>query len=478
MTDKQASKGLAILILSSLLLLWELLYRLGLTDRTLFSHPIGTLKVLVDLGFLTKFTFVLIVVAFTSLLGGAIAVFLGFLIMRSVWVTQATLPSLRTGRWVPFLVYWALPIWPPQEGYHYDPIFWAWIATLAPIVLATCYSYLSARSIIGLGWRETRALVVRESFIQTLLISLVSQGLVSPYGWHQFFLPEGGELTVGYTALFLLVAFLFLLNLASRSSFNNTAATRATVLLNEVASRSRRSLWGGVLLGVICLIIWHLLSLFGFYPLISSPLDSLKAAYRLLAIGTGIPKADKTIWGDIGISLLEVTGGLILAGAAALLVCKRISTNSTFRSLVILLLPLTYVVPIVLPLFLFYWLLAIPSLPRVLGTASFPLQTTAGVAFLAFFPFVQALWGLRTLPLFCRILMAVDEALPFAVVAMFFGEVMHAVAGLGFFTLVARHLTHRVTEGIATSLISVALLVILSSTIRWIVKRHYFPTQS
>jgi ABC-type nitrate/sulfonate/bicarbonate transport system permease component len=73
--------------------------------------------------------------------------------------------------------------------------------------------------------------------------------------------------------------------------------------------------------------------------------------------------------------------------------------------------------------------------------------------------------------------MAIDNALPFAFVAMLFGELWAATAGLGFVMTVASA-TYQTNKGLAGFLITVFLLVALSTTVRWIVKRFYSVEKS
>ncbi|MBI4488709.1 MAG: hypothetical protein HY694_06455 [Deltaproteobacteria bacterium] len=452
-----------IFIIVGLLLLWELLYYWRLIDPVRFSHPIATIQVLgKSLG---GFTMMLLQLTFASLLGSGIGFALGGLITRSTWLTQAVLRFLRLGLWLPFLIYWPLPIWPPRENYKYDPIFWAWIATAAAVILSACYHHLTARFTLGLEWREARAQVVKAVILQSLFICVISQGWVSPYGWNWFLLPGQGEVAAVYTALVLLAVFVFLIGLVFQSDFEQTAAYRGMVVVREVASTSWRSLMGAIVFTIVCLVLWHLITR-PLYPylLIGTPLDVLSIGYRLLTEGTSFPDMDSTLWRHIGISLIEVLGGLFLGGVAGLVTFRGLSTHNTLKTWLLPFLPLTYVVPIVLPLIVIHWV----------GRYTGPWRITLGVALLTFFPFIHVLWGLRARPTLCRILLATDEALPFAFVAMIIGEAMNGVAGLGYFMVVARVTRNTVDAGLAASLLTVALFVILSASLRSLVKQTYF----
>jgi ABC-type nitrate/sulfonate/bicarbonate transport system permease component len=91
------------------------------------------------------------------------------------------------------------------------------------------------------------------------------------------------------------------------------------------------------------------------------------------------------------------------------------------------------------------------------------------VAAASFFPFAEILWGLRSAPLRDRILLALDHVLPYAFVGMLFGELWAATAGLGFFVVVARAMHNR-TEALATSLIALGLMTLISSVLKLAIK--------
>ena len=73
-------------------------------------------------------------------------------------------------------------------------------------------------------------------------------------------------------------------------------------------------------------------------------------------------------------------------------------------------------------------------------------------------------------------LLAVDNALPFAFVAMLFGELYAATAGTGFMITVASA-TYQTDRGFAGFLITLVLLVGLSSTLRFMAKKLYVPEE-
>ncbi len=372
-------------------------------------------------------------IIFSLVSGGIIGVAIGSLILYSSWLTQATLRFLHIGLWLPFLVIFAVP-----------ETFWLGIVA---VMLCTCYHYLAARSLLRLQGHDTRTYAVREGVLQALFISLISQIWVQSWLWF----------------IFPFVAFLGLVNWLFRSSFDVTAEMRATIRIEEVNTATWKSFWEAVLLMVVCLAIWQLFSASRFNFLRVSPFEPINAAYYLFMSGE--------IWGDIRLSLLEVVGGMVLGSSMALVVFALLSTTLTFRNFLFLLLPLTHIAPIVL--WLLVWVTWIVSLQDFL----FLWHKVIAVGCLTFFPFVQALWGLRERPLLYRVLMAIDDSLPIAFVTMCFGELYAATAGLGFMMTVASA-TGQTDKGLAGFLITLVLLVTLSSTLRWVVKRLYLSESS
>ncbi len=452
------------LVIVGLLLSWELLHYLEWIDSGRFSHPLGILPILGDRKFLRDFGVMLVQLAFASVVGGVAGAALGSLLLFSSWLTQAARRFLRVGLWLPFIFYWPLPIWPPGERDWFLPTVFVWLLTAGAVTLSTCYHFLSGRSTPGLEHHTTRGHVRNATILHALFITLISQLWLSSdtesYGWDWLAVPMWVGVTGAYGVLTFLVVLLFLLDRVFQFSFDRTAEVRGTLLTREVADRNWSSLGGAVLLSLLCLILWYLVSRWGFYPVVGSPVKTftqLPSLFRSTLVLS--PLLEGTIWRHLGVSLLEVCGGLIAAGGAASLVVRGMSMNSTFKTWMNLLLPLTYVAPMVLPLFVIYWF-------QLAGV----WQSTAGVAFLSFFPFVQVLWGLRDRPPLFRVLIAAAEALPFAFVAMIVGETLNAVAGLGFLILVAHTLSQTATA-LAVALLTFAVLTGLSSTLLWIAKR-------
>lgn len=82
---------------------------------------------------------------------------------------------------------------------------------------------------------------------------------------------------------------------------------------------------------------------------------------------------------------------------------------------------------------------------------------------------LQTSWAFREAPLLRRCLFAIDDALPIAFIAMLFGELYGAIAGLGFQVTVASA-TYQYQDGLGYFLIAAIFLAALSMILRFIVR--------
>src|SRR5207237_9765592 len=337
----------------------------------------------------------------------------------SSWLTIVSVRVLMIEFCLPFLIIFAV-----------SATFWL---SITAVSLCVGYHYLTARSLLRLERYEALTYSTREGALQALFIALISQIWVQSWLW--FIFPWSQQnARMGFGVLSVLVAFLGLVNWLFRSSFDVTAEMRATIRIEEVNTATSKYFLEAVLLMVVCLAIWQLFSASRFNFLRVSPFEPINAAYYLFMSGE--------IWGDIRLSLLEVVGGMVLGSSIALVVFSLLSTTLTFRNFLFLLLPLTHIALIVL--WLLVWATWIVSLQDFL----FLWNKVIAVGCLTFFPFVQALWGLREHPLLYRVLMAIDDSLPIAFVTMCFGELYGATAGLGFMMTVAGA-TYQYDKGLA-----------------------------
>lgn len=221
------------------------------------------------------------------------------------------------------------------------------------------------------------------------------------------------------------------------------------------------------------MIIWQLgfsLRYPQFYssPLVhGSPLDVAEAGYQLLS--------HSEIYGHVWLSLLEILGGTVLGGSMGLIAFTILSRIAgTFRRVLFFVLPLTYISPIVL--WIFSWLIVAQWFQPAPHFLNFWHKGIA-VGFLTFFAFTQTLWGLRDRPQPYRILLAIDDALPIAFVAMLFGELYGSTAGIGFMMTVASA-TYEIGKGLVGLMITVILLATLSFSVRSVARRLTFSGES
>jgi len=147
-----------------------------------------------------------------------------------------------------------------------------------------------------------------------------------------------------------------------------------------------------------------------------------------------------------------------------------LSHKAGFRKLMFPLLQLTHISAIVLWLIVFVvWL---NWFEQNRSNFIYFWHKVIAVGCLTFFTLFQALWGFRDRPIFYRILLAIDDALPIAFVAMVFGEAYAATQGLGFLIVVASA-TQQSDRAIAGCLVTFALMVGLSFVLRWTARKLY-----
>lgn len=450
--------SISILICS--LILWELLFYVGVVDPVRFSHPIAGIQASADPKFLRGFGLMLTQVIVAFLFGGGIGTVLGFLILRNGWLTLASIRCLRTGMWLPFVIYWALPMWNPREISVQQAFLFAFTVSSTAVALITCYQVIVAGSSLGLKWQVGLRHIARAAILQALLVTLIAQIWMMPHGWEwYFFSGQEGPTATLYAVFVFLVTLFFLLDKLLGLNFEQTAITRATILRSEIQNINYSSLLGSALITLALLIVWQFFGNSSFSPVISSPMGVLRAAWRFVTHSTVIPKEHSNLWSHIVRSLWEVLAGLVLSGGLSLLLYGMVSIRSNIRNYLFPIIPLTNITPIVLSVLIIIWF-------RLLGS----WQTVGGVALLSFFPFLQVLWALRDQPLLCRMLLAIDDSLPFAFIAMLFGEAMSAVGGLGFLMMFTHTNTNMTDEGLAVAVVTFALLIALSSAARVLAK--------
>jgi len=383
-------------------------------------------------------------IIFSFVSGSLIGVPIGALVLYSSWLTVSIRGFLRIALWFPLVTIFA----------GAAPI----MCGITAAMLCACYHYIASQSLLGLQPRQAWAYAAREVLLQVLLITLIAQIWVSHWQWFTFTIFLKAD--VGLEVFIVLAVLIGLIDWCFHSSFEPTADRRAAIQTQEINNEGLKTIFRFTLLAGGCLVIWQLLCVLGLN--VRQPYMVLTAAYYLISLGE--------IWGAIGLSLLEVIGGIILGGLVAQAVFMALSTESIFRKLLFSMLPLTHISAIVLWLVAFSW-----GGMRLPGFMYFSHKVIA-VGCVTFFPLVRALWGLRDRRSLYRILLAVDDALPIAFVAMAFGEAYAATQGLGFL-MVVENATGQGDKALAVCLVTFALMTGLSFAARWAAKMAYSPAE-
>jgi ABC-type nitrate/sulfonate/bicarbonate transport system permease component len=252
--------------------------------------------------------------------------------------------------------------------------------------------------------------------------------------------------------------FSFILHRIGGSTLEKTATLNGVTIVGQLREADWTSRLGAAILWALCFTLWYRLfvllrDIFAIAPL----REVTRAAHRLLTTGYVTASTQEPLWRDVAVSSQELAEGLLLTGIAGIIVVKllQFSADSTFRSSSFF--AATHTVPVLLAILSIAWI----------GVGHWFRATI--VAAVSLLPFVQSLWGLRDQALFSRILLALDNALPYAFVGMLFAQLFASTAGLGFLIVVMRAEGNR-TKALATSLITFGLLVVVSLALRLVAK--------
>jgi ABC-type nitrate/sulfonate/bicarbonate transport system permease component len=422
---------------------WDLVYFLGITDPEHLPHPFRIFRLTVDSELFRIFRSVLRQMIFLSLPGSVIGIAVAHGVLRNRRVTDVLLQFLRFAVWLPFLLLITLPS---------EMIVWA----VAAAVLFSCYNYLVARALLNCRGRDVINHVGRETILQLFFFFMLAQLLLFTF-WE--------SLNIGLQMLAMVAIFVAIVNWVFHSNFEASAHAREIVLEKQLERANRSSLIALIVIVIVCLLLWQAFSSLWFYghsvsPIAPvSPLGAFKAMRNMFESGE--------IWLDVKVSvLLEMFLGLVACCLMAFVVAA-ICISKPLRSALFFFLSFA-VVPTMLTAYSLAFTFLLP-LHSTIGV----WQTRVVVAFFTFYPFFQSWCAFRNQGRTFRILLALDDALPFAFVAMIYGERI-ATAGLGFEMIVAIA-TYQWDKAIAVFLITVGLLVCLSSCLRWIARRFYTP---
>jgi ABC-type nitrate/sulfonate/bicarbonate transport system permease component len=371
-------------------------------------------------------------------------VLVGSSLSKWVSLTDATIVFLRIAMWIPFLVVFATP----------DPF----TLGIAAAMLAAIYYYLKARSFLDFSNGESFAYAAQGGTFQTLFFTLIAQIWTTRWQWTMF--AAIFDCKVGLAVFGSILGLVYLISWFFRANFLVECDRRRINHGKELYGSTRGSRWGVSLLTVIWLLAWEAYSL-------ASQLNSISpiaATQNLVAL-----LVTRELWSEILTSLMEIAGGLFVGGLLATTVAGIMQRSEAIQSAIAKILPLTYLSPIVLWLLVFCfvglsdfrsaWTMIVPGIGHKIIV----------VGFLTFLPLIRALCAFRDAHVWRRWLIGVDDALPIAFVAMLFGELYAASAGLGFLMVVASA-TRQYQRGLAVFLLTTILFAALSMGLRFIVR--------
>jgi ABC-type nitrate/sulfonate/bicarbonate transport system permease component len=410
------------LALMLFLYLWDVAYFVGVRNPRRLPHPFSLFRTIADIEVLRGFSAMLRELIFSFVSGALIGIALGALILYSSSVSRMIRPFLRIFLWFPLLMIFAV-------SEHL-------LMSIIAVTLCACYYYIAARSSFYPQSFDPFNYAAREALLQALLVSLIGQLFISHWQWFTFtwFMKTGP----GFQAFAVLVGFIATVNWCFKSNFPIIADSHAAIINQELKSNRPNSF---------------------------DPISLIYASTLLAMVSIAISLSfGSEIWGHMSLSLLEVICGLGLGSVAAQITFVLLSRSTLLTKLLFLMLPLTYISAIVL------WLLMFVIWPHWAPNLFYFWHKVIAVGFVAFYPLIQSLWGLRDRPGLQRMLLAIDEALPIAFVTMFFGEAYAATQGLGFFVVVAKA-TQQSAQAILGCSLTLALMLGLSVLLRWTVKR-------
>jgi ABC-type nitrate/sulfonate/bicarbonate transport system permease component len=274
-------------------------------------------------------------------------------------------------------------------------------------------------------------------------------------------LPLNSDATLWLTVLALVVILVLLINWIFSRDFL-VASTRLAIQRNkELFCSNEGSIHGLALLTLIWLLLWELTCIVFLY-------DASGSFSAIQGIGEVI--FTHNAWQSIFVSLTEIGGGVLFGGLLALTVSTVMHRSEKTQHAIAKILPATFLSPIILWLLVFYFSLRL--MDEMSWSRSFVVgigHKITGVGLLTFFPLIQTSWAYRDAPLLKRWIIAVDDALPMAFIAMLFGELFGATAGLGFQMTVAS-VTYQYQQSLGYFLITVVLLATSSMILRLIVR--------
>jgi hypothetical protein len=344
---------------------WLILIAVGCGLLVLASDFFSAvITVLLEPTFLRGFGLMLLQVVLLSAIGGGAGFAVAELALCNEWLTQSMIRFLRLGRWLPFFVVWATPVWWIQWSKRLaapqwtEPIFQLVIAMLPTVIFTACYFYLSARHRLQLNRRAAAFTILTPIASDTLLLSFLLQITLYANGWQWFFAPIDFEQMARPSATALLVGgFSFLLYWISGSKLERTAIMNGTAIVRQLREMNWISFFGAGILWFLCFALWDRLHVFISDIFAIASLQAVgRASYKVLTTGLVIANIEGPVWPDVAVSAQELAEGLLLTGLVAIIAVKilRVAAGSTIRSSWVF--ALTHTVPVVLAIFSIRWI--------------------------------------------------------------------------------------------------------------------------
>lgn len=401
---------------------------------------------------------VFLLILFTSIfVGGFFGWCLGVIVAYSPTLSGFVFSYMRNLKWLPYILGWSvLDAWglaTPDAISVWNYYLLASLLSTMAVALSVCYEYTSLLAVTSLSSRQLRSSITRHVIYQALLISLIFYVRIDPWSW--FSTHTSHLIPYGHLVWLTLVLVMLPLSRLPSFRFEHTAELRASVIRKEVAERNLKNLLISFVFIIFGVLVWEVLSIQAYWPSVVSPKEALTALYDLLFRGRPVVHKTDFIWNDIAISLFECFSGLAVGGAIALLTYKLLDRIPHVRAAFLSYFPAFYVLPVVSTVLILEW-----------TPVTRPWHTALGLSFLIIFPFMQILEGFKNLShTSSKILFALYEAFPFAVVGMIFGEALNATAGLGFL-IIALGATVKTKETIAVCFVTWTIFLCISAASR------------
>lgn len=387
--------------------------------------------------------------------GGTLGFLLATMCLQTGWSSRVIRRFSRIGMWVPLLILWPLPVWFHATSENSIKIWTLGIGIIS-VTVSMVYYYLSIVPIADSIGNRTREHILRKFLVQSLFVSLILHVRVSPVAWF----PSPGVTAIpdGYTVLLLIVFVSLVLELKLGSEPDKLSRDGTEIIRHNLKDAPKSDLWYVLFVVGVFLLIWWLISVIT--PSHHSPtLVEVIAQLMRFILGSPISPGQAFLWQELGVSLLEVALGLASGGAfASLLVCAG-AKSAPFRLGLLRVLRSTYVLLMTIPLFVF-------------GRLEFYFGmwlSVAVVASLSIFPFLHGFSSSGDHRWWTKVLLGVEDALPYGFIGMLSSESIHAAYGVGLSMTIASA-TGQSVDGCAIAAVLTCAFVALAVLVRAILR--------